>query len=163
MATLENVLVPLYLAHRYQVEAVSKLIGGVHYTYAANGDGQKTNEMVSDLVQKSALDALLSTLDPKFLAIPEDVIALIPPQPIGYNRGRELFKNHTGLTFDPIGAAESAANHTVSFLLNAQRLTRIVEQSARDKDRMGLYDLLLFAFPLHLKSIYTNEKLRLHY
>jgi hypothetical protein len=142
MATLENVLVPLYLAHRYQVEAVSKLIGGVHYTYAANGDGQKTNEMVSDKVQKSALEALLGTLDPEFLAIPEDVIALIPPQPIGYNRGRELFKNHTGLTFDPIGAAESAANHTISFLLNAQRLTRIVEQSARDKDRMGLYDFL---------------------
>jgi len=130
MAELERVLVPLYLAHRYQVEAVSKVFGGVLYSYAVRGDGQVTNEPVPPRAQAEALRALISTLDPDFLALPEDVIASIPPQPIGYSRDRELFRIHTGLTFDPIGAAESAANHTISFMLNAQRLTRIIEQHA---------------------------------
>ena len=142
MAYLENVLVPLYLAHRYQVEAVSKVLGGVNYSYAVRGDGQPANKMVDDQSQREALAALLGTLEPGFLAIPENVIQLIPPQPIGYSRGRELFKIHTGLTFDPIGAAESSANNTLQFLLNPQRLARVVEQSARDNERLSLYELM---------------------
>ena len=142
MAALENVLVPIYLMHRYQVEAVSKLIGGVEYTYAVRGDGQVTNKILDSKQQKEALAALLTTLDPEFLALPEHVIALIPPQPMGYRRGRELFKLHTGLTFDPLGAAESAAQHSVKFLLNPERLTRIVEQHARDKSQFSLYQFL---------------------
>lgn len=137
MAYLENVLVPLYLMHRYQVEAVSKIIGGVDYTYAVRGDGQNTNKMVADAAQRDALEALLETLDPAFLEVPEKVISMIPPQPIGYSRGRELFRTHTGLTFDPIGAAESSAHHSISFLLNPQRLTRLVEQQARDPQRLS--------------------------
>ena len=142
MATLENVLVPLYLAHRYQVEGVSKVIGGVNYTYAVRGDGQPTNEMVSNEEQSKALSALLSTLDPEFLAIPQEVIDLIPPQPMGYSRDRELFKINTGLTFDPLAAAESSVEHTLTFLLQPQRLARIVEQHARDAGHMSLYELL---------------------
>ena len=142
LATLENVLVPLFLAHRYQVEAVAKVIGGVNYTYAMRGDNQMANEMVEPAAQEEALKALLETLDPTFLTLPESIIKLIPPQPIGYNRGRELFKLHTGLTFDPIGVAESSANHTVRFLLNPQRLARIVEQSARSDQQMSPYQLM---------------------
>ena len=142
MGYLENVLVPLYLAHRYQVEAVSKVLGGVNYSYAVRGDGQPVNEMVSDDDQRAALAALLETLDPGFLTVPEKVIKLIPPQPLGYRRDRELFKIHTGLTFDPIGAAESSANNTLNFLLNPQRLARVVEQYARDSRRLSLYELM---------------------
>lgn len=142
MATLENVLVPLYLAHRYQVEAVSKVIGGVHYSYAVRGSSTPVNEMVPDAMQREALEALLGTLDPEFLALPEDLIRLIPPQPIGYRRDRELFKVHTGLTFDPIGAAESSAQHTLNFLLNSERLARVVEQHAREAERLSLDELI---------------------
>ena len=140
MATLENVLVPLYLMHRYQVEAVSKAIGGVDYTFSVRGDGQNTNKMVSHKDQKAALKAILATLEPDFLTLPEHITELIPPQPLGYQRGRELFKVHTGITFDPIGAAKSSAKHSLNFLLNAERLTRIVEQHARDKNQLSLYD-----------------------
>ncbi len=142
MAYLENVLVPLYLMHRYQVEGVSKVIGGVNYTYTVRGDGQNANKMVADADQREALEALLETLDPAFLALPEKIIEMIPPQPIGYSRGRELFKIHTGLTFDPIGAAESSANHTISFLLNPERLARLIEQSARDPQRLTANDAM---------------------
>ncbi len=137
MATLENVLVPLYLMHRYQVEGVAKSIGGVDYTYAVRGDGQNANEMVADAAQRDALEAILETLAPSFLALPEKVIKLIPPQPMGYSRGRELFNIHTGNTFDPIGAAESSANHTIRFLLNPQRLARLIEQNSRDPKRLS--------------------------
>ncbi len=142
MAYLENVLVPLYLAHRYQVEAVSKLIGGVNYSYAVRGDQQVRNEMIEDQQQREALAALLETLDPSFLAIPDRIIEAIPPQPMGYSRGRELFNTHTGLTFDPLGAAESAANKTLRFLLQPERLARVVEQHARDEQRLSLPELM---------------------
>jgi hypothetical protein len=142
MAYLENVLVPLYLMHRYQVEAVSKSIGGVDYSYTVRGDGQNANKMVNDAAQREALEALVETLDPSFLALPEKVIEMIPPQPIGYSRGRELFNIHTGLTFDPIGAAESSANHTISFLLNPERLARLIEQHARDPQRLSANDAM---------------------
>jgi len=143
MGTLENVLVPLYLSHRYQVEAVAKVIGGVHYAYSGNGDGQQVNQMVSDAEQRQALGALLETLHPNFLEIPERIIRLIPPQPPGYERDRELFKVHTGSTFDPLGAAEAAADHTLRYLLAPERLARMVEQSARSQaGRLTLSELL---------------------
>jgi hypothetical protein len=41
LATMEEALVPLYLHHRYQVEAAVKVIGGLEYTYALRGDGQE--------------------------------------------------------------------------------------------------------------------------
>ena len=142
MATLERVLVPLYLMHRYQVEATSKLVAGVAYSYAMKGNVPYEVKVVDAKTQKEAISSLLSTLKPSFLAIPERILALIPPQPLGYSRGRELFKVHTGLTFDPIGAAESSAQHTIRFMLNPQRLTRIIEQHARDNNQLPLNQYL---------------------
>jgi len=99
LSTVEEVLVPIYLAHRYQVEAVVKLIGGVDYTYAVRGDGQTPLERVDANTQQQALSGILATIDAKTLALPEKLLAIIPPKPPGYNRGRESFKTHTGLTF----------------------------------------------------------------
>ena len=142
LGDLENVLVPLYLSHRYQTEAVSKLIGGVDYRYAVKGEENVTTSMVNPEVQRQALDALMATLEPSFLTLPESVISLIPPRPMGYQRGRELFKVRTGLTFDPIGAAEAAANYTLQFLLHPQRLSRVLEQHGRSAAHMSLDALL---------------------
>jgi hypothetical protein len=131
MAMLEQVLVPLYLAHRYQTEAAVKLIGGVQYSYAMRGDGQITNQLVAPKTQNDAFQAVLATLDPAFLEIPERIIQLIPPQPVDYQRHRELFSTKTQLFFDPMTAAEVAAENTLRLLLNEARLARIVEQNAR--------------------------------
>jgi hypothetical protein len=143
MAMLEQVLVPLYLAHRYQTEAAVKLVGGVNYSYAMRGDGQVTNEPVSPKEQSAALDAVLATLDPAFLEIPERIIKLIPPQPVDYERHRELFPTKTQLFFDPLTAAEVAAGNTLRLLLNDARLARIIEQHARfPKEQMSLNEYL---------------------
>jgi hypothetical protein len=69
------------------------------------------------------------------------VIALIPPRPPGYQRDRELFEPHTGLTFDPLAAAESWVNTALDLLFNPQRLARIVEQSARAKSDLSLGEI----------------------
>ncbi len=142
MATLENILVPLYLMPRYQIEAAAKVVGGVNYTYAVRGDGQPANEPLDGATQRTALNALLETLTADYLALPDQIVKLIPPQPPGYRRDRELFKNRTGSVFDPLGAAESSAQHTISFLLNTERLARLVEQQAAGRDAPGPEEIM---------------------
>jgi hypothetical protein len=132
MATIEEVLVPLYLAHRYQVAAAAKTLGGLNYTYALRGDGQVVTGLVPPDAQAKALDALLATLKPEALTLPERIIRLIPPRPIGYPRTRELFARRTGITFDPVGAAEAAANLTIGQILHPDRVARLAEYHARD-------------------------------
>lgn len=140
---LENVLVPIYLAHRYQVEAVAKLLGGVNYSYATKGDAQKViNSIVDPQVQKQALNVLLGTLKPEFLEIPEHILELIPPPAFGHRRNRETFDRYTSMTFDPIGAAEGSANHSLSFLMNKERLARIVHHQARDRKQFSLQEYI---------------------
>ncbi len=142
MATLENVLVPMYLFHRYQVEATAKLLGGLFYTYAVRGDEQKITEIVPGDEQQRALNALLSTLKPEVLALPEELLQTIPPRPIGYPRNRENFNTRTGLTFDPLAAAESAANIPLKLILHPERASRLIEYHARDKEYPGLVEVL---------------------
>jgi len=138
LSTLEEVLVPIYLAHRYQIEAVVKLIGGVDYTYAVRGDGQTPLQRVNGNTQQLALSGILETIDAKTLALPENLLAIIPPKPPGYNRGRESFKTNTGLTFDPLTAAEVAATMSIKMLLHPQRAARLVEQHGMHSDLPGL-------------------------
>jgi hypothetical protein len=139
MAELELVLVPLYLGHRYQAEAVSKIIAGIDYSYAVKGSGQEEKtKMVDPQLQDAAIAVLLKTLDPDFLTLPESIINLIPPVPMGYRRGREHFKIRTGISFDPITAAEVAAGTTLGFMLNPERMSRLFEQHARNSSRLSV-------------------------
>jgi hypothetical protein len=142
LSTLEDALVPIYLLHRYQTEAVSKLVAGVDYRFALRGDGQKQAEMVAPAEQRRAMDALLTTIRPDALELPERLLNLIPPPAHGYSRTKEDFMRHTGLTFDPLGAAESAANLTVRMILNPERASRLVEQHARNSQIPGLGEVI---------------------
>lgn len=134
MALLEDVLVPLYLHHRYQAEATSKVVGGLYYTYALRGDGQEPLRRVPADVQMRALDALMRTLDPEELMIPEAVLDILPPRPPGSGGAAELFRKWTGSTFDAVSPAAAAADATLRFLLNAERSARLVEQASMDDD-----------------------------
>jgi hypothetical protein len=127
MAFLEDVLVPAYLYHRYQVEAVTKLVGGMYYTYSLRGDGQTVTQSLTKDEQLKALNALIGTIDPAVLVLPDRITKLIPPRPSGYNYTRELFKKRTGLAFDALSPAETAADLPLSFLFNSERMNRMVE------------------------------------
>lgn len=142
LATLADTLVPLYLMHRYQVEAATKTIGGLHYRYALRGDGQTPTEMVPPEEQWRALDATLATLDPDVLRIPENVLKLLAPRPPGFPRTRESFPSRTGVAFDALAAAESAADHVASLLLHPERAARLVEFHARNDQQPGLAEVL---------------------
>lgn len=130
MAFLEDVLVPVYLYHRYQAEAVSKLVGGMQYSYALKGDGQTVTAPLSYEKQSAALDALLDCIDPAFLGLPDRILRLLPPRPAGYEFNRELFRKRTGLAFDALAPAETAADLPLSFLLNSERLSRMAQYEA---------------------------------
>lgn len=142
MAMLEDALVPIYLYHRYQIDGTVKLIGGQNYSYNLRGDNQPGPESVADSTQRAALDAMLKTLSAKHLAMPERIVELIPPRPIGYYDTRELFNSHTDPTFDPLGAAETAASMSANLLLNTERAARLVESEARDSSNLGLGEML---------------------
>ncbi len=142
VATLEEALVPLYLHHRYQVEAASKVVGGEYYTYAMRGDGQPPMRRVPAAEQREALDALLRTLSPEVLALPRRIVDLLPPRPYLYPAHRELFGRYTGLAFDAVAPAAVAADFTISMLLQPQRAARLVEQHALDPSLPGLDDVI---------------------
>ena len=142
MSTLEDVLVPVYLLHRYQTEAAAKVLGGLYYSYALRGDGQRVTGRVPGDEQRRALDALLRTIAPQTLTLPERILALLPPPALGYPRTQEDFHDRTGLTFDPVGAAESAAGMTVGLILNPERDARLVQHHAEDATQPGLDEVL---------------------
>jgi hypothetical protein len=136
------VLVPIYMLHRYQVEAASKFVGGMDYTFALRGDNQLPTQIVSASEQRRALAAVLATLKPEALALPEALLRIIPPRPVDYDRGREHFKIRTSPAFDALAPAEAAAQHTLQFLFNPERAARLVEFHARDAQNPGLAEVI---------------------
>src|SRR6266704_1747710 len=161
MATLEDVLAPLYMYHRYQVEAAAKLIGGEDYTFGLRGKGDRNPQIISPDEQKRALYAVLDTLKPENLALPESVLRLIPPRPPGYGRTREDFRIRTYPTFDALAPAEAFANHVSDFLLNQERAARIVEFHARDAQYPSFDDvrekILTGTWKAPMRSGYQGE------
>ena len=133
MSSIEEVLVPMYLLHRYQIEAAAKVLGGLEYNYALKGDNQVITKMLTRNQQVKALKSLLNSIHPKNLSLPEKLIKLIPPRAFGYPRTRETFKSRTGLTFDYLAAAETATNLTLKMLFNPERASRLITLKARDK------------------------------
>ena len=135
LSEIEEVLVPIYNFHRFQVTAAAKLISGTDYSYQLREENVSSDlTIVSGKQQRKALKALLATLDVSVLTLPEHIVKLIPPKAYGYYRNRESFIGNTGLTFDPVSAAEANAKHTISLLLNGQRLARLQQQSVMNNN-----------------------------
>jgi len=158
---LEDVFVPLYFMHRYQTEAAVKLIAGMNYNYSTRGDNQLIVEHVNKKVQKDALKSIMNSLSAKHLAIPKNILELFPPRAYGYPRTRESFQSKTGVSFDPLSAAETASEMSTALLLNVERLNRLHTQHILDKTKMSvsefLENLLSFSFGLDHKDEYLNE------
>ena len=154
LATLEEALVPLYLHHRYQIDAAAAALGGVDYVYAVRGDGRVPVTPVPGDQQRAALAALLRTVDPAELTLPESVLQQIPPRPPGHGPHRELFPRRTGPVFDALTPAIVAADLTVSQILTPTRAARLVEQALLDETLPDLAEVLealidgVFAAPL---------------
>ena len=142
MATMEEALVPLYLYHRYQLAACAKILGGQQYTYALRGDGQEPLRPVPAADQKRALAALIATLDPAELTLPEAVLENLPPRPFTFRPHRELFERYTGVVFDAVSPAAVAARQSASLILQSERAARLIEQHAVQPDLPGLGEVI---------------------
>jgi len=142
MATIEDVLVPIYMYHRYQVEAAAKVIGGQDYTFSLKGKGDRNPQIVAPEEQRRALVAVLETIKPEALILPESLLKLIPPRPAGYGRTREDFRIRTQPSFDALAPAEAVADHVSNFILNSERAARLVQFHARDTRNPGLVEVL---------------------
>jgi len=141
-SVLEDVFVPLYFFHRYQTEGVTKVIGGLDYSYALKGDGSNIVKMVPGKTEKKALASILKTLNIEELAIPKKLLNLFPPRAFNYGRTRESFKSKTGVAFDPFGAVETASVMTLELLLHPERVTRLVQHKSLDNSQLGLVEVL---------------------
>ena len=142
MALMEETLVPLFLHHRYQVEAAASALGGQHYIYAMRGDGQEGRRPVPAAEQKAALEALAATLRSSELVVPKRTLDALAPRPSGYQRHRELFPRYTGLPFDPVTPGLVAADLTITFVLDPERAARIVTQQAYDPSLPSLGNVI---------------------
>ncbi len=143
---LEQRFVPLYFHHRYQLQATVKSIGGQSYSYAVRKGTSPVpagTAIVPPDRQRAALEAVLETLSPDVLVVPDRVLSLLQPRTDvfgGFNT--EMFPRRTGLTFDPAAAASIAADMTIAALLNPERAARLVEFHARNPKQPALHEVI---------------------
>ena len=142
---LRRAFVPIWLLHRYQIEAAAKLIGGVDFTYAVTGDGHGAARAVPAAAQRRALDALLETLAPAALTVPP---ALLPQLSAGWSGDSdrqtdiEVMATAGGPIFDPLAATETGAAVTLTDLLAPARLNRLELQNQADPASPGAQELI---------------------
>jgi hypothetical protein len=140
LADLRRAFVPIWLLHRYQVEAAAKVLGGVDFSYAVKGDGREDMRAVPAAAQRQALDALLATLTPAALTVPP---ALLPRLSAGWSGSPDRQQQIEALdtagrpVFDPFTAAEVGAMVTLTDLLAPNRLNRLEIQNQADPQSPG--------------------------
>ena len=145
MSDLRRVVVPIYLFHRYEVDAAAKSVGGVDFTYAVRGDPLQEARPVDGAGQRRALSALLATLDPAVLDLPDALIAQLSQGRDGApdrQYDTELFSDPATPVFDIEAAAGAAADITLADLLEPSRLGRVSDQGNRDPTQLSLRELL---------------------
>ncbi|MGB6231488.1 MAG: zinc-dependent metalloprotease [Litorimonas sp.] len=143
-ADLNAALVPIYLYHRYQTAAAAKSIGGMRFDYGPNGEAMEA-EIVDPVTQREALRAVLATVDPAVLDIPDAVLSKLTPRLGTFSfadNDRELFRKTAYPAFDVTAAADTAADLTFGVLLHPQRLARLAEFHRRDPANPGLDEVM---------------------
>jgi Met-zincin/Domain of unknown function (DUF5117) len=142
LARLEEVFATVYFHHRYQLAAAAKVLGGLDYRHAVRGDGEPPARPVAAERQRQALAALLDTLAPAVLDIPEEVLRLLLPRPPELARNREQFASRTRPAFDALGAAATAADLSLRALLDPDRAARLVDFHRRDPAQPDFSEVL---------------------
>lgn len=142
LALLEEVLVPLYLHHRYQLTAATKNLGGVDYRYNVRGDAQPPARPIDPQQQRRALQVALKTLEPAFLDLPDEALAILVPRPAGFGPHRELFEGQTAPMFDPLAAAATSADATVRGLVQRERGARMIDFHRRNPSQPDFSEVL---------------------
>ena len=142
LSLLHETLVPVYFLHRFQILAAAKVLGGLDYRYAVNGEAGAPTSLLDPSWQRSALSALLDLLDPNELDLREEVIELLAPRPFGYGENREMMASGTSPAFDALGAAATLADMVLGQILQPERLARLVDHHRRADEQPALEEVL---------------------
>lgn len=135
---LVRAFAPLYFYHRYQAEAVVKLIGGVDYAYSLPGDANSKAIPVDREVQQNAVTALIAALNPSVLSVEPRIVELLVPASIRTAWANEEPSGYAGPVFDPLALAETSASMTVGAMLHPARSARLMNQGISDNQHPGL-------------------------
>lgn len=142
LALVQEALVPTYLYHRFQIEAASKLVGGVNYAYAITGTREVLPSPVPAATQREAIRRLLALVAPSELGLPVGLRTSLPPRPPGYPATREVFSSYADPMPDAYVPAEVLAGLVFGLLLDPARTARLVYQQDADSRKPSLIDLL---------------------
>lgn len=142
MALLNMRFAHVYLHHRYSLEALSKYVGGMNFTFTMRGDGQVPTQVIAAAEQRKALAMALDALKPSELTVPDRVIAMIPPPPPGFNTDMTWIDSNAGTAFDPVTLAGGLATEVIGYLLHPDRAARLVLFQARDAKQLGLDEVM---------------------
>ncbi|MGH6745337.1 uncharacterized protein DUF5117 [Novosphingobium sp. PhB55] len=145
LSNLRRKFVPIWLFHRYSIDATGKLVGGVNYEYAVVGDGRDTPRPVPAADQMAAMDALIATLSPRELTVPAALSMLLSSGTSARTDAEaapEVLRGAGSAVFDPLVAAQVGAQMTLDSLLAPARLTRLHIQHGYDAAQPGVATLL---------------------
>ena len=143
LPSLRRAFVPIWLLHRYQVEAAAKALGGVVAPHGLAGDGVEVVQ-VPGADQHAALDALMTALSPDELTVPARLQPLLsygPATDYDYATTIEVMPTAGGPVFDTLRATEIGAVHVLDSLLDPQRLNRLEMQHASDSEVPSAHDV----------------------
>lgn len=141
LSSSRAVFAPVYLHHRYQLEATIKQVGGLAYDYGLSRD-DGASQPLPGRAQRAAISAVLEALDPLALDITDGTLALLVPPPNGHARGVEALEGNSSPAFDPIAAAETASKLVIDGLLHPRRCARLVDFHRRDPSLPGLEEVV---------------------
>ena len=152
---IEDIMVPIYMLHRYQIEATAKALGGIDYLYFVKNKNNNKVRFVNKDMQIKSLNSLLKVIHPSNLKIPSNLIDLLAPRSYSNPRTRENFVSNTGVGFDYINASSSIINHVFTFMFDPERMNRIHQQNMFGKNILTLEDY----FNKIQDSFFNNEKM----
>lgn len=146
ISDLRTLLVPMYLLHRYQLEAAVKMLAGVHYDYAVktptSSAASVARRPLNAAQQERALDIITASLSAEQLQLPQHIEQLLLPYAYGSSATRENFTGFTSLIPDADTIAASTARFTLQLLLNTARLERLAQQQRFDRNIPSVRDVL---------------------
>jgi hypothetical protein len=134
LAWLNYRLVPVYLHHRYALEAAIKAVGGMEFDHAVRGDVGPATRIVAPERQRRALELVLDAIDPAELVLPESVLVAMAPRAFGYPTDEWYFESAAYPAFDQLGAARTLTAMVVTNLLDRRRVARLAALHARHDD-----------------------------
>jgi hypothetical protein len=141
LEALRRKFAPIYLLHRYQVEAAAKSLGGIDFGYGVKGDKNAAAALVPAERQRAALTSLLAAITPEALDTPERLIPLLSSGQSGRNDRQsdiEVFATAGGPVYDSLVAADVGTGVVVEALTAPARLNRLVDQHRRDAAEPGV-------------------------